>query len=208
MRKLSILILVIILTAVSCHSTSVETQEASDLSIPSGDVESLLCGAQTDCLAIVCEDPEKCPVKIALSDKAIYDFVKTYSECEGCNTPEFPPDQGIGKCIEYETKDESPGWRVKLWVSENCNFRYSDPTQASLSASINSMTFTLQDVTPAVEYIKNPLYCEVDKDCKCLSGSGLPSIGCSNFLYAPLNGSGYFSGGDCTCNVNQCVQKP
>jgi hypothetical protein len=175
--------------------------------VPPGDVISLVCGPQADCLFEICGDPEKCPLSIALSNKTVFDFVKTYSECEGCNTQEFSPDKGIGKCIEYETTDALQSWTIKFWVSENCNFRHSDPTQTSISVTVGTKTSTIESITPDIAYIKDPSFCKVNSDCKCLSGSGVPFIGCSNFLYAPLNGSGYFSGDDCVCHANQCRQK-
>ena len=77
-------------------------------------VIDLVCGPenQADCIASVCGDEAGCPLFSALTNQAVFDFVKTYSECEGCNTPQFPPDLGIGKCIEYQVSEISSGWRV------------------------------------------------------------------------------------------------
>ena len=56
------------------------------------------------------------------------------------------------------------------------------------------MTMQIERIQPAVDYIEDPSYCQTDADCYCLSGSGVPFIGCSNLLYAPLNWSGYYAG--------------
>jgi hypothetical protein len=211
MGRFLLLTIVITLATISCSSKHIETENDSNSSsgesVPPGDVVRLVCGSQADCLSVICEDIEKCPLSIALSNKTIFDFVKTYSECEGCITQVFSPDKGVGKCIEYEIADGLQGWTIKFWVSENCNFRHFDPTQANIAVEINSTILAIEHMTPAIEYIKNSSYCQVNSDCKCLSGSGVPFIGCSNYLYAPLNWSGYFSGDDCVCDANLCKQK-
>ena len=93
MGRFSIFIIVIVLTAVSCSLKNMETENDTVSSlgelVPPGDVISLVCGPQADCLFEICGDPEKCPLSIALSNKTVFDFVKTYSECEGCNTQEL-----------------------------------------------------------------------------------------------------------------------
>ena len=212
MSRFVLLIIVVALLAVSCSSgntaTGIDSDSPAGELLPPNTVVRLICGSQTDCLSKICVDSSACPLSSALSNNVIFDFVKTYSECEGCNTQEFSPDKGIGKCIEYETTNELQGLTVKFWVSDNCNFRYSDPTQTSVSVKLNTETLTIERITPAAEYIKDPSYCKVDSDCKCLSGSGVPFIGCSNFLYAPLNWSGYYAGNDCICKANQCKQRP
>jgi hypothetical protein len=152
---------------------------------------------------------EKCPLVIALSNKAVFDFVKINSECEGCNTQVFAPDKGIGKCIEYKIADDLQSPTVTFWVSENCKFRYGDPTKSSIVVKIDKKTSTIENISPAIAYIKAPSYCSVDSDCNGLSGSGVPLTGCSNFLYAPLNWSGYYaySSDMCACVETQCKQK-
>lgn len=211
MSRLSLLIIAVALLTVSCSSGNTETNFTPDSfsgeSVSSHAVVNLICGSQTDCLSNICADTEKCPLSIALSNKAIFDFVKTYSECEGCNTQDFSPDKGIGKCIEYSILYGLQDWIVKLWVSDNCSFRYGDPTQTSISVKINTETLKVESITPALEYIVDQSYCEIDTDCKCLSGSGVRFIGCGNFLHAPFNWSGYYSGDECECKANHCVQK-
>jgi hypothetical protein len=144
---------------------------------------------------------------MALSDPVIFDFVKTYSQCEGCAVPVFSLQNGIGKCIEYEiiTPERNPV--VKLWVSQQCDFRYADPIQTSMLITIDTKTSRIIKVKPDGAYIQDPSYCKIDSDCKDLFGSGVPFIGCSNFFYAPLNWSGYGINETCICNTNQCLEK-
>ena len=130
-----------------------------------------------------------------------------FAECEECNTPDFPPERGIGKCVEYQVAENSVGVTITFWVSENCNFRYGSPTESQIRVEMNSLTFEIVNISPAVEYLSDPLYCQSDNDCLLLSGSGEPVIGCSNYFYAPLNWSGYYSDKNCNCTANQCSEK-
>ena len=213
MRRTPYFIIAIILMANSCSSGNATTGDDSDLSVSetvsANVITSLICGSHTDCLSNICASVEKCPLKIALSNKVIFDFVKTLSECEGCNTQMFSPDKGIGKCVEYKIADELQVWTITFWVSENCKFRYSDPTQASISVNIDKEISAIESIVPGIAYIKDLSYCSVDDDCNGLSGSGVPLIGCRNFLYAPLNWSGYYAHANdmCVCVANQCKQK-
>lgn len=210
MKKLLILIAFAAILTVTCSSGSTEGIAVPDSffskPVSSQEIINLVCGTQTECLSNICADAEKCPLSIALSNETIFDFINTYSECEGCNTQEFSPDQGIGKCIEYEIFDRLADWQVKFWVSEKCEFRYGSPSQNSISVKINTETLRIESITPAVEYIVDPSYCEIDTDCKCLPGFGVRCMRCANFLYAPLHGLGYFPGFECECEANQCVK--
>jgi hypothetical protein len=156
---------------------------------------------------MVCENEAACPLFAALSDQTVFDFVKTYSECDDCNTPEFSPKLGIGKCIEYRVSEISTGWSVTFSVSANCSFRYGNPVESSITIEINADATQIERIQPPVEYIRDPTYCQIAADCFCLSGSGVPFTGCSNKLYAPLNWSGYYAGDECGCVSGQCVQK-
>lgn len=188
-----------------------ETPSASPAheTVPAKAVTSLICGSQADCLSKICASPEKCPLRIALSNQAIFDFVATYSECEECKTPGFSPDKGIGKCVEYRIANRRQTWTVIFWVSENCKFRHSDPTRAIISVAVDKEMAAIETVVPDIAYIEDPSYCSIDSDCKGLSGSGAPLIGCRNFFYAPLNWSGYYAQANnlCVCAANQCQQK-
>jgi hypothetical protein len=171
--------------------------------VPPSEISALLCGAG-ECPPEVCEEVTKCPIGIALSNRVLFEFIKTFAACEGCNTPDFPPEKGIGKCVEYEITESPAEWTVIFRVSENCSFRYSEPSRAEITATIGKSSFGIERLLPAEEYINDPKYCRVDEDCRCLSGSGVMFIGCSNFLYAPLNWSGYYSGDACICGSHRC----
>lgn len=61
----------------------------------------------------------------------------------------------------------------------------------------DQITLTVEEKTPEEiifeetyrKYIDNSTYCEKETDCICMIGSGLPFLGCSNFLYPGLGGS-------------------
>lgn len=213
MQKMPFLLTVILLFAASCNlenpAIADETNSLANQTVPLNAVTSLICGSETDCLSQTCVSAARCPLQYALSNKDVFDFVKTHSECEGCDTPTFSPDKGIGKCVEYSIVDEALVWTVALWVSENCKFRHSDPTQSRIVVKVNQKTLAIDHLDPAAAYIRDPLFCRVGPDCRGLSGSGVPLIGCSNFLHAPLNWAGYYPYSDdmCACVENQCKQK-
>ncbi len=213
MRKISFLLTLILFWISSCTSraasTSTSTNPPDDETIQVNEITNLICGSQTDCLSKSCPSAEKCPLVIALSNKAVFDFVKTYSECDGCSTQVFTPDQGIGKCVEYNLAGDSLSQTVTFWVSEQCKFRYGDPVKSSIIVKIGKATSTIESIYPAVAYIESSSYCILDSDCLGLSGSGVPLKGCVNLLYAPLNWSGYYPNSNdlCVCTENQCKQK-
>lgn len=172
-------------------------------------VIDLVCGAedQAECLASICETADKCPLFSALSSQAVFDFVATYSACEGCNTPDLAPELGIGKCIEYQVSEISSGWTILFWVSENCSFRYGSPSESRIRVEVKSGSMQIESLFPPVAYIVDQSYCREDADCYCFSGSGLPKVGSSNFLYSPLHWSGYYPGDSCKCKSNQCTDR-
>jgi hypothetical protein len=172
-------------------------------------VIDLVCGTenQVACVSAVCADEDACPLFSALSSQAVFDFVQTYSQCEDCNTPKFQPELGIGKCIEYRVAEKINGWTVTFNVSESCSFRYGSPAESRIMVDVKSADMQIGRIQPPIAYIKDPSYCQSDHDCYCLSGSGVPFMGCSNLLYAPLNWSGYYAGEACGCVSNWCTEK-
>jgi hypothetical protein len=141
---------------------------------------------------------------IALSHPAIFDFIDTYSKCDGCNTPIFSTNIGIGKCIEYEIVEKNFMVEVNFWISKICDFRYGSPEQVRISILVDGQKWQIIQVNPSLEYIENPSFCVKDEDCKCLSGSGVPLIGSCNYFYAPLSLSGFYEGELCQCVKNKC----
>ena len=202
--QLSLLALLFLVTA--CGS---ENSLLADNKVEKDAIITLICGSEPEasCLSQVCANESKCAVTHALSYEAIFDFVAKYAECEGCKTPDFSPERGIGKCIEYQVSENSVGVTITFWVSENCTFRYGSPNESQIRIEINSQTFEIESISPSVEYLIDPLYCQIDDDCLLLSGSGVPVIGCNNYFYAPLNWSGYNSDQNCSCIANQCSEK-
>lgn len=170
------------------------------------DILELLCDSDTNCIKQQCPDLATCPLMIALSHPVIFDFISMASPCEGCNTPTFSPDVGIGKCVEYTVQQRDENHEVELWVSENCNFRYAQPTKTRITVFVNPENGSIKHISPPVEFIDNPTYCQEKSDCRCLSGSGVELIGCSNFFHAPLNFAGYYEGEACGCVDGECIK--
>jgi hypothetical protein len=192
-----------ILSACSTFSSPTNADDEFDSFEPVHDdrVKELICGSSSSCLESICPNFSECPLKIALSHPVVFVFIDTYSKCDGCNTPDFSPDKGIGKCVEYEILDSE----VRFWVSENCNFRYGNPEETRVSVLVNPKQGTTLQIIPSVNYILEPTYCDTVSDCVGLSGSGVPLIGCSNSFYAPLNPTGYYIAEECGCKENRCV---
>lgn len=164
----------------------------------------MVCGSSNDCLQSICPNLDQCPIIIALSQPAIFKFVSEISNCEGCNISDFHPVDGIGKCIEYQITELDSYSEVKIDVSNHCDFRYAIPEQVEISVKIDKSDWRITQVNPDLKYIQDLSYCTQNEDCYCLSGSGVPFIGCSNFFHAPLNWSGYYLGDECGCVDNKC----
>ncbi len=202
--QFSLLVLLFLLAACASKDTHLSDNKAEKDAIV-----NLLCGSEPEasCFSRICKNESKCAIVQALSNEAIFDFVSEYAGCEGCETPDFPPERGIGKCIEYRADENSVGVIITFWVSENCAFRYSNPTESQIRVELHPQTFEIENISPAAAYLVDPLYCQVDNDCLLLSGSGIPVIGCSNYFYAPLNRSGYYPDQHCNCIANRCSKK-
>lgn len=172
-------------------------------------IAGLICGtrAEVDCLQEICPDGPACPLVVALSDPAVFQFVDTLAACPDCNTETFQVQQGIGRCIEYRTGDLGGQWEISFWVSENCGFRYGFPSQSRIDVLVGKETLAIEGITPPAPYIQDPLFCREDSDCKCLSGSGVPFLGCGNTLYSPLHSAGDYACELCVCRNGQCVER-
>jgi hypothetical protein len=203
-RSLAALILLFLVAACSPANTT-----STAAPVEEGSILDLVCGSESraECLSKVCDQADNCPVIRALSSKPVFDFVLTYSQCLDCNTPDLSLESGIGKCIEYLVSESSRGSTVTFRVSEKCSFRYGNPAEIRINVVLNYETLQIGSIAPPVEYITDPLYCQVEADCFSLSGSGVQFIGCSNYFYAPLNMSGYFQGDQCGCKLGQCTKK-
>lgn len=205
MRKsLALTIFILLTLTAGCRSQS---GPSADNIVPRSEVIEMLCGEmpETQCLDRVCADHQACPLLTALSDGAVFNFVETYAQCEGCNTPWFFPQDGIGKCIEYQVEKTDTGWMVTFWVSENCNFRHASPTESRVSVEVDAAVKRIAGISPPAEYLLDPLYCQANADCRDLSGSGVPFVGCANNLHAPLHWSGYGPRERCGCKAGQCL---
>ena len=55
---------------------------------------------------------------------------------------------------------------------------------------IDETTGRVLEKSPKSEYVKNQEYCESDKDCLCVSGLGVPFLGCINTFYGPSENTG------------------
>lgn len=211
-RSFMIVMIAIIVAAglSSCVQSSKSSTPSTDLIRVERDaIIALICGSEPEagCLPRICEQVDKCAVVQALSNKAVFDFVANYSACQGCATPDFPPERGIGKCVEYQVSESVVGWVVTFWVSEGCSFRYGRPSESQINVSINSQTLAVEGINPDAAYLQDPLYCQTNSDCLLLSGSGVPVMGCNNYFYAPLHWSGYYPNQNCSCVANQCREK-
>ena len=203
--KILLVVVSLSLTIASCTTfTPSDSPSVSDEAYQR--ITGLVCGTNSgeDCIAKVCQDREACPLVISLSNEVVFEFVDAYSRCEDCDTEVLSIGQGINKCVEYEIDNRVGRWVIGFWVSEKCNFRYGAPSRSHISVSVSKNTLQVEAITPSVSYIKDPQYCEKDSDCSCLSGSGLPFVGCRNTLYAPLHFAGDYPCKKCICRQNRC----
>ena len=217
MRQITLLLILTAFLLSACTGDSVPVTERASPTFTPGPaplssaeysrITSLICGtlARENCLEEVCPDSDICPLVIALTDQAVFQFIDTFSRCAGCNTETFPVQRGIGKCIEYSISDLDWQWRVEFWVSENCSFRHGSPSKSRISVFVSSETLAVEHIIPSSPYIEDRLFCEEDSDCRCLSGSGVPFLGCSNTLYSPLHFAGDHQCDKCICRSEQCT---
>jgi hypothetical protein len=170
-----------------------------------------ICGSKTqeECFTDNCQYDDFCPLIIALSNESVFQFFNTEDiRCEDCNAEPFSICEGIGRCVEYKITELPDRWKVDIWVSDKCSFRFGDhPSDSRIAVFIDKKSNDIEDITPPVEYIDDSKYCQEDDDCRCLSGSGVPFLGCSNILYAPLHYAGYFVYESCICIQNRCVEQ-
>ena len=146
-------------------------------------------------------------LEIAGKTKEVQSFLKYYGDCEGCN-----PSYSIGKtsligCAEYRIDDNSikDEWTIAYWVSDACSFRYPDkPSLTRILISINKKTGQISSREPELKYIEDRTYCKNDNDCLCLSGSGVPFIGCVNTFHGPTSFAGSYQCDKCKCINNVC----
>ena len=58
-----------------------------------------------------------------------------------------------------------------------------------------------------LDYLLNRKYCESNNDCMCVSGSGVPFLGCENNLYVPMSFGGAYDCKNCECVNKTCTSK-
>ncbi|HIH11439.1 TPA: hypothetical protein HA241_04575 [Candidatus Woesearchaeota archaeon] len=111
-----------------------------------------------------------------------------------CITLEGPGDQYYADLNLNEILPE--GLDVGTYnVSVEYHNQYGDCFKGVLVSDI--ITIKVVEKTPEEiifeetyrNYIDNPKYCERDTDCICLMGSGMPFVGCGNFLQSGPGGS-------------------
>lgn len=175
------------------------------------EIVASMCGTKTQaqCFVDNCQYNDYCPLIIAFSDDAIFRFFNTdYVKCERCNTDPFSICEGVGRCVEYRITELPDLWKVDIWISDKCSFRFGEhASNSAIAVLIDKTSNEIQNITPEVEYIDDSYYCQGDDDCRCLSGSGLPFIGCSNILHASLHIAGDFACDSCICRQNRCVEQ-
>lgn len=105
-----------------------------------------------------------------------------------------------GECRCIRKPDDN--WIVAYCIDRGCwGYRYIP----AVRVAINSNSGEIIAKYPKLEYLKNAIYCGADLDCLCLSGSGLPFVGCANFIHGPRLGYGSYECKDCRCVNNTCM---
>lgn len=139
-------------------------------------------------------------------------FLDRYAPCDGCLF-EDPPGapQRIG-CVSYRVRESCPGdhsecpemaWVVNYWVGTACPFRYQ-PSEIPVSVSIDPATGAVLEVMPEPNHVIKPTYCDRNADCRCLSGSGVPFVGCANWFHASMHATGASACDACSCANHEC----
>jgi hypothetical protein len=136
-------------------------------------------------------------------------FLGFYGKCDDCN-----PSYAIGHpnligCVEYSVANYSEwDYLVNYWVSEACSFRYgSTEPQEKINITVDLRTGEVLSRYPDLAYIQDPKFCRTSDDCLCESGSGVPFVGCGNFLHAQAFVTGAYKCGRCECVDSSCRKK-
>jgi hypothetical protein len=152
-------------------------------------------------------------LEIAKSTEAVQIFLDAYGSCDGCN-PEYAKGvENLIGCVLYEVQDckgppacEEATWTVSFWLGEVCSFRHG-VSEEKLVVTISKRTCQPTSISPQIDVIREPQFCNSDEDCVCLSGSGVPFIGCRNDFYGPLSPTGSYSCSACRCVGDRCVER-
>ncbi|MEI6222033.1 MAG: hypothetical protein WCP97_04665 [bacterium] len=150
----------------------------------------------------------------ALSEPSVSLFVDTYGKCDGCSFPtpvEYEMQHYCSDCVACGVKDVSAGWDVEFWIGERCSFRYNAPSE-KITVHVDkeenaSNTLFVSSVHPTSAFLNDATYCEQDRDCQCLSGSGVPFVGCQNSVHASMFQTGAGQCSLCGCVKNQCTER-
>jgi hypothetical protein len=139
-------------------------------------------------------------------------FLDRYAPCEGCSFREDPGAPEHRGCVSYRVRESCPGdhsecpefvWVVDYWVGPACPFRYQ-PTEFPVSVSVDPVTGSIVAARPSFESVATTDACESDADCRCLSGSGVPFVGCANRFHASMNATGSSACESCVCVAREC----
>jgi len=148
----------------------------------------------------------------ARSTKIVRSFLDQYAPCEGCQFNEPPGSPPHVGCVSYQVRESCPGdhsecpemaWVVSYWVGPACSFRYQ-PSEFPVSVSVDRATGAILELMPETELVTNPTYCTTNTDCRCLSGSGVPTVGCANRFHASMHAAGSSACATCTCADHAC----
>ena len=109
-------------------------------------------------------------------------------ECTGC----ISNVDGQGDPIDSQENGASAEWpAIDATAVQACMGLDPDELASSLSSG----------------YLEDSTYCETNADCYCLSGSGVPFVGCANAYHARISFAGCYACNECVCIDNTCRQQ-
>jgi hypothetical protein len=195
--RASVAVLLALGGLVVADESSRESREVLELVCPGLDAVS--------CRKVLCESEAVCPLIGALGNSDVLAFVRRVALCDGCNLPLFAPGKGLERCAEFAVAENNGTWKVSIWVSPRCSFRYGSCAKVRVEVTLAEDARRILEISPDARYVGDPLYCDTDVDCRCLSGSGVEFVGCANMLHAPLHFAGDYGCELCVCSGNQCL---
>jgi hypothetical protein len=151
----------------------------------------------------------------ARATDAVRAFLDLYSPCEGCTIHDEPGDPARIGCVSYRVwlgcasgADAGCGdlWIAAYWIGGACSFRLGMSEQP-IEVQVDRRTGQVVATSPPTPYVLTTDYCETRSDCRCLSGSGVPFIGCANSFHASLHLAGSYACERCNCNEHRCVDR-
>ena len=169
-------------------------------------------------------DIKRQALDIAKETDVVKSFLVHYGSCDDCNPKFFKGRDNLIGCVEYNfidpkkyifTQEFDNPVVIKFRVSEACRFRYPGIPSLESSFKFYNGIIVAVDVQKRELLAQHPKNTRLIEDqnycvdgCACIAGSGMPFVGCANYVHAPfVSAGGSYMCDSCECVDNVCTKK-